>query len=170
MSNERVCPTLTRRRAFDGAHQTGVTLIELILFIVIVGIAVAAVLQVYAVTARANADPLLRRQSLAIAQALMEEISYKAAANPPGGFAGPYTPANRWLFDDVVDYSGFSMAGIADLTNVPISGLENYQLGVAVVSAAFGPVPISAGLRFTVTVTDPVGEPIVLEGYRASYP
>ncbi|MEW5893244.1 MAG: type II secretion system protein [Pseudomonadota bacterium] len=170
MSNEPAGPPLIRRQAPDGPRQSGVSLVELILFIVIVGIAVAAVLQVYGVTARANADPLLRRQSLAIAQALMEEIGHKAAANPPGGFAGPYTPANRWLFDDVLDYNGFSMAGIADLTNVPISGLENYRLEVAVVSAAFGPVPISAGLRFTVTVTDPTGEPTVLEGYRASYP
>ncbi|TCS71888.1 MSHA pilin protein MshD [Sulfuritortus calidifontis] len=168
MSNERA--SLIRRQPPACAKQSGVSLVELILFIVIVGIAVAAVLQIYGVTARANADPLLRRQSLAIAQALMEEISYKAASNPPGGFTGPCTPANRWLFDDVVDYSGFSLAGIADLTNVPISGLENYQLNVAVVSAAFGPVPISAGLRITVTVTDPVGESTVLEGYRASYP
>lgn len=170
MSNECAFPTLIRRQPPDCAKQSGVTLVELILFIVIVSIAVAAVLQVYGVTARANADPLLRRQSLAIAQALMEEISYKAAANPPGGFAGPYTPANRWLFDDVVDYSGFSMAGIADLTNVPISGLESYQLNIAVVSSAFGLVPVSQGLRFTVTVTAPDGEPTVLEGYRASYP
>jgi len=170
MFNERAFPPLIRRYPPDCARQSGISLVELILFMVIVGIAVAAVLQVYGVTARANADPLLRRQSLAIAQAMMEEISYKAPTNPPGGFSGPYTPANRWLFDDVVDYSGFAMAGITDLTNVPISGLENYQLNVAVVSAAFGPVPESHGLRFTVTVTDPTGEITLLEGYRASYP
>lgn len=148
--------------------QAGVTLVELILFMVIVSIAVVAVLQVFSLTATANADPLLRRQSLAIAQALIEEVHYKAVSNPPGGFAGPYTPANRARFDDIMDYAGFSMSGIATLANDPVSGLEAYRAEVDVASGvAFGPVPVSAGYRITVRVTDPVGETTLLEGYRA---
>jgi hypothetical protein len=65
---------------------------------------------------------LLRRQALAIAQSLLDEISAKpfgdaASDDAQGGFAGPYTSANRQWFDDVDDYDGFSMSGIRSLNN-----------------------------------------------------
>ncbi len=150
-------------------YQGGVSLIEIIVFIVVVGVAVAALVEVFSTTTRASADPLLRRQALAVAQALMEEISYKEFANPPNGFTGPYTPVNRGKFDDVMDYNGFSMVGIAYLDGTPIPGLEQYQAQVAVAPVAFGPVPIAQGLQVTVTVADPGGEEVVLDGYRANY-
>lgn len=150
-------------------RQGGLSLIELLVFILIVGIAVAAIAEIFSITARANADPLLRRQALAVAQALMEEIGYKEFGNPPNGFAGPYTPANRGKFDDVMDYNGFAMTGIAYVDGTPIAGLEGYRAEVAVANAAFGPVPGADGLKVTVTVTDPIGEQVVLDGYRANY-
>ena len=54
--------------------QSGLTLIELIFFIVIVGGALAGVLSVLNVTTKSSADPLVRKTMLAIAQALMEEV------------------------------------------------------------------------------------------------
>lgn len=52
----------------------GVSLIELILFIVIVSACVAGVLVAIDRTARASADPLIIKQALAIAEALLEEV------------------------------------------------------------------------------------------------
>lgn len=150
-------------------YQRGVSLIEIVVFTIVVGIAVAAITEVFSTTTRANADPLLRRQALAVAQALMEEISYKEFSNPPNGFTGPYTPVNRAKFDDVMDYNGFSMNGIVYLDGTPIPGLGQYQVQVAAVPEAFGPVPIGQGLKITITVTDPIGEELVLDGYRANY-
>ena len=46
--------------------QCGISLIELILFIVIIGIALAALLSVLNVTTQASVDPLLRKQALSI--------------------------------------------------------------------------------------------------------
>lgn len=54
--------------------QSGVTLIELIMFIVIVSVALVGVLTVLNVTTRSGADPLIRKQMLAIAEALLDEV------------------------------------------------------------------------------------------------
>lgn len=55
-------------------RQRGLTLIELIMFIVIVGAALAGVLTVLNLTVRNSADPLIRKQALAIAEAVLEEV------------------------------------------------------------------------------------------------
>ena len=39
--------------------------------------------------------------------------------NPPGGFAGAATQANRPLFDNVADYNGFTTVGILPSQAVP---------------------------------------------------
>ncbi len=52
----------------------GLTLIELLLFIVVVGIALAAMLRVFTTATVASADPMVRRQQLAIAESLLREV------------------------------------------------------------------------------------------------
>ena len=52
----------------------GLSLIELILFIVIVSVSVVGVLAALDRTARASAEPLVIKQALAIAEALLEEV------------------------------------------------------------------------------------------------
>ena len=52
----------------------GFTLVELIAFIVIVGIAVAGVLTTYEKLARDSPDPLVKKQALAVAESMLEEI------------------------------------------------------------------------------------------------
>jgi len=54
--------------------QSGVSLVELIVFIVIVSVAVAGVLTALNLATRASADPLVKKQALALAEALLEEI------------------------------------------------------------------------------------------------
>ena len=56
------------------ARQQGVTLVELIMFIVIMSIALTAILQVMRFTTANSADPLRRKQALMIAEALLEEV------------------------------------------------------------------------------------------------
>jgi MSHA pilin protein MshD len=52
----------------------GFTLIELIMFIVIVSIALVGIFQVVALTTKFSADPQLRKQAMAIAEGLLEEV------------------------------------------------------------------------------------------------
>ena len=57
----------SRRRA------AGLSLVELIVFIVVVGVAVAGVLAALNLSTRASADPMIQTQALAIAEAVLEE-------------------------------------------------------------------------------------------------
>jgi MSHA pilin protein MshD len=57
-----------------GVRSGGVTLIELLVFIVIVGVAMAGLYAAFNTITRASADPQVRKQVLAIAESLMEEV------------------------------------------------------------------------------------------------
>lgn len=142
----------------------GFTLVELIVFIIVVGIGLVGILSVFNNTIRSSADPLVRKQSLAIAESMLEEILQKEFANPAGGYAGP----TRALFDDVADYNNYStVGGIVDAQGNAVPGLGNYNIAPAVIVAPlanWNGVGISA-LRVTVSVSGPGGT-IVLVGYR----
>jgi MSHA pilin protein MshD len=56
------------------AAQRGLSLVELIVFIVVVSAAVAGVLGVFAMTSRGSADPMIQKQALSIAEAVLEEV------------------------------------------------------------------------------------------------
>ena len=61
-----------RRHRPRGEH--GVSLVELIVFIVIVSIGVAGVVGALNMATRASTDPMIQKQALAIAEALLEEV------------------------------------------------------------------------------------------------
>ncbi len=70
-------------------RQTGISVVELIMFIVIVSIAVVGILSVMNITTRHSADPMQRKQAIAIAESLMEEITQM-----PFTFCDPDDPNN----------------------------------------------------------------------------
>ena len=74
-----VCPgTRANVTAFIWrARQRGISLIELIMFIIIVSIGVVALLAVFATTSRKSSDPVIQKQMLAIAESLLEEVQSK---------------------------------------------------------------------------------------------
>jgi MSHA pilin protein MshD len=55
-------------------REGGLTLIELVMFIVIVSVALVGVLSVLNVTTKSSADPQVRKQALSIAEGLLEEV------------------------------------------------------------------------------------------------
>ena len=156
-------------------RQRGATLIELVIFIVIISTAVVGILQVMSLTTSHSADPLVRKQALAIAESLLEEIELQDFSKPAGGFAGPYTPANRASFDCITDYNGFTTTGIFTPGNVAVPGLGSYSISPAVSVAAINAgelgaaVPVASAMRITVTVTDPTGQTTQVTGYRTNY-
>lgn len=146
--------------------QAGITLVELILFIVIVSIGVAGILSVMNVTTQHSADPLVRKQALAAAESLLEEITLKDFADPDGSEAGETRPT----FDDVDDYDGYASTGIKDLNDTPIGALADYNVTVKVDAAAsLGALGGGKVKKISVTVSGPGGESITLDGYRTDY-
>ena len=150
--------------------QRGMTLVELVITIVILGIAAAAMFSAMAAITGRSADPMLRQQSLAIAEAYMEEISLQAFPASTA-CAASSNGAGRGGFDDVCDYNGLfyssqAFAPRSAASTTPLPGLSAYEVNVAVVPAALNGVD---ALRITVTVTDPSGQPLVLDGYRTAY-
>ena len=53
----------------------GLSLVEQVMFIVIVGAAVAGIIGVIGVTTRSSADPMIRKQALAVAEAVLRKCS-----------------------------------------------------------------------------------------------
>lgn len=58
-------------------NQRGFSLIELIVFVIIVSVALTGVLSVLNVTTKNSAEPLIRKQMLAIAEGLIDEVQMK---------------------------------------------------------------------------------------------
>lgn len=122
-------------------RQAGLTLIEVVLFIIVLGIGFVGIMILYNQVTTASVDPMVRKQALAIASSMMDEITLKpftycdpddsqvyTATAPVVGATGCSTglvevvpnPANEQaevrsggalLFDNVNDYNGFSMSG-----------------------------------------------------------
>lgn len=175
-------------------RQAGISLVELVMFIVIVGVAVAGVLSVMNFTARHSADPVIRKQALAIAESLLEEIELQPftycdpddanAANATGPFVGvngcattvealgPEAGETRYTspqFDNVNDYNGFSMSPIVDITGSPITGLGAYTASVSISQAgATFSLPVADVLQIDVKVVSGDTD-ITLTGYRFRY-
>jgi MSHA pilin protein MshD len=122
-------------------RERGMTLLELIMFIVVIGIAAAGVVGVIGYATRASTDPMIHKQALAIAEAVLEEVQLMpftycdpddpnaatalSSAGCTGGTGGANDESKLPLgtetgetrlstttpYDNVSDYNGFTMAG-----------------------------------------------------------
>jgi len=154
--------------------QRGFTLIELIIFIVVVSAGLAGILSVMNTVVKSSADPMVRKQAMALADSILEEILLKRYCDPDRGDPDatpptcifPRIPADqessRTDYDDVNDFSGKSNA---DFTDLP-GDLSSYVIGIAVVddAATLG----IAAKRVTVTITHG-SDVIAMTGYRTNY-
>jgi MSHA pilin protein MshD len=141
----------------------GVTLVELIVAIVVIGMALAGVLMVFVRNTSASADPLIWHQASAIAEAYLEEVLSKNF-DPNGPEAGE----SRATYDDVGDYNGLSDTGAHDQTGAAINGLEGYIVNVTVTPTVLNGIAGTDSLRVEVKVTSPFGGDIVISGYRTN--
>jgi MSHA pilin protein MshD len=117
------------------ARARGLTLLEVVIFIVVLAVGFAGMLVLYNQVTRSSVDPVVRKQALAIAQSLLEEIELMpytycdpddanvatatvAALGPngcaatvegPGSEGGETRYSNAQRFDNVSDYRNFCM-------------------------------------------------------------
>ena len=64
--------------SISAVRQSGISLIELIIFIVIVSVGLAGIMMTYDTVVRGSADPMIRKQALAIAESLLLEVEQQA--------------------------------------------------------------------------------------------
>jgi MSHA pilin protein MshD len=155
-----------RREALRARRRAGgFSLIELIVFIVVVGVGLAGVLGAFSVGVQRSADPMARKQALMIAEQILEEIVLQDFGPQPA----TCTYSTRSSCDDAQDYNGFSSATIRDLAGLAVPNLSGYSITVSVVPTTdLGPIPSTAALKATVSVSGK-GQTVALVGYRAKY-
>lgn len=147
----------------------GLTLVEMIVFIMIVGIALAAVVSVMMYTTRNSVDPLRRKQALMIAESLLEEVQLAnftycqpgaanadvatSSANCDGGLAeawGPSAGSTR-PFVNINDYvsaanqatAAFDVGGqLADAGGAPMA-VAGYTARLTITPQALGGIAAS---------------------------
>jgi MSHA pilin protein MshD len=152
------------------AKQRGISLIELIMFIVIISVALTGILLVMTKVTSHSADPLLHKQAIAAAESLLEEIELQDFISASGATAA-VTQANRTsVYHIVKDYDGFTTSGVFPVNGAAaIGGLGSYNATVAVKDAALGDIVAGSAVLITVKVTDPQGAIIPISSYRTAY-
>ena len=157
-------------------RQGGFTLIEMIVFIVVISVGIAGILSVMTSVVKSSGDPMVQKQAVAIAESLLEEIVLKEYCDPdtvdmttnPPTCGTPTVEASRQLYDDVSDYNGYATAtGIQDIYGAAVASLSGYNISpaVAVTTPTLNGVTVR---RIVVSVTGPQGV-ISLTGYRGNY-
>ena len=165
-------------------RQIGVTLIELIVFIVIVSVAIVGVLTVLNITVIRSSDPLVQKQAQALAEGLLEEIqtAYFAycdgadvqlkyantVANCTGGLGDSYGPEDGETrpYDTVKDYArapndSTTLSPLWE-NEASLSAPAGYTAAVVIVPADLGGTD---ALLIRVTVTHGNTQ-AVAEGYK----
>ncbi len=147
----------------------GVTLIETIIFLVVVSIALVALVKVYTYAVVNSVDPVVRTRALELAQAQLDEIlSRKFDENTPsGGVPACDTtgePACAGIapdgdFDDVGDFHG----------NPTISD-PNHTVTVSVTNAGADlGLPAAQARRISVTVSVTASDSLTLSVYKTNF-
>ena len=165
----------------------GFSLIEAVVFIAVVAVGISGVLLAITTATRDSVDPLIRKQALAIAESLLEEIEAMpftfcdpddpVAPTAPNAAAcavpeaiGPEAGETRYSlatpFDNVNDYHGFNMSPIVDMSNTPIAGLDTYTAAVTTTAVALNG---ANALLISVIVTGPRNTVVTVDGYRTQY-
>ena len=163
-----MCTSSGRRR------QAGLTMIELIVFIVIIGIAVTGVLTTVSSISARSVDPVLRKQAMLRAESLLEEVSLahftychpsdaKAetatsaagcasspeAVGPLAGETRPYFNINDYVtgFGVATSFNAADPTGyqVTDVTGAPMLPAGYRALVTIKTVAAFGPAGMQIG-------------------------
>lgn len=152
-------------------RQLGVTLIELIIFIVLISFSLGAMMAVFNYSTRNSVDPIVNVRMLEIAQSQLDRVlARKYAENTPSGGVPACAPCTAIgtdsgevvpdSFDDIDDFDGYGA--------VDASG---YSYVINVVSGAPGLAGNPVSQRITVTVTAPIPtvSPLSLTSYRVNF-
>lgn len=170
-------------------QQSGFTLVETIIVIVLVGALMAGMTTLFMTNVNHSYRPYLRQKALAVANAFMDEMLRKQwnENTPLGGGcvntgsgscpAGPAVVAigndgeSRATYDDIDDYNGINQSPPQDSSSVAMPGYTGFTVAVDVVQpgSSWNGVPAADVRLITVTVTSNSAEAISVSAYRVNF-
>ncbi len=162
--------------AFAHKQMKGFSLIELVITIVVLGIALSALTGSIFSSVGRNADPLWQSKATQLSQAYLDEIlsmRYQESSPLGGGsidrcdVEGPEEGVgNRSLFDDVDDYDGLSeTAGFLDATTASV--YTGYTVGIEVTCVNHLNAASTNSKLIVVTIASPTNQDLVFSVFRA---
>lgn len=157
-----------KKISITAKNARGFSFVELVISIVVIGIAVTGLLLVFTQTVASSADPLIRQQALAIAEAYLEEVISKHYDDPDGAA----DVGGRAGWDDIGDYDGLTGAPTRpDGSTVGLDGLSTYTVSVTVSAPlALGPGGNTAVAREVIVSVSHGGSTILsLSSFRTDY-
>ncbi len=188
-SHLKKIPTRSFKNHSENSRQLGLTLIELVITIVVLGIALSALVSALTTGIGRSAQPMWEGKALELSQAYLDEILAKKFDDqtPLGGgqvlaAANPCTASNegqaRSLFDDVDDYHG-----VTDLpptlidSSMDMTRYNKYQVDVSVECAGTQLGASNTALwsdnslakRITVSISVPSGEVRSVTVYKGNF-
>jgi len=170
-------------------RQTGFTLVETVIVIVLVGIMMAGITALFMNNVSNSHRPYLRQKALAVANAFMDEILRKQwnEATPLGGDcvntasgscpAGPVVIAigtdgeSRATYDDIDDYHGLNQSPPQDSSGTDMPDYTGYTVNISVVQPGinWNSVPAADVRLITVSVTSSSNETVSVSAYRVNF-
>ncbi len=163
----------------QGRLQSGATLVELVITIVIISVAIAGVVGAFALISGRNAGPLNQTRAVALAQVYMDEIlSRRYDEDTPVGGVPRATgctinteEANRADYDDADDYNAITGAAPHNAEGTALTADYSSFLVSVTVQCAGNEIglPVDDAKRIDLTVTDPSGMGYEFSAYRANY-
>ncbi len=147
-------------------NQKGLTLVELVISMVVIGIVVTGIFGALSGMAGSSGDPVPRTQAIAIAEAYLEEVRLQQyetvgscpAVPPPGG---------RSRFTHSCHYQGLTDNGARDQFGNAIVGLEDYQISISInQSSALTGIAATDAQLIGIAVTSPANESFTLSTYK----
>jgi len=171
------------------ATDVGFTLVELIVFIVVVAIGLTGTLLVINRSVLLAPQALVRTRAMELAQAYLDEIATKrydehtgqggiprCDSTDPGSLPcsntlGPDGTETRATYDDVDDYHGRNDSPPVDARGNPMTDYPDYrvQVSVAYAGTELGLATDRQAKRITVLITTPLANTIPVSVYRTNY-
>jgi MSHA pilin protein MshD len=142
------------------------TMIELVVAIVILGVGISGMMLAFSTVAGGSTNPIVVRQMQAIADEMGAEIALK-----------PFVPVTnaansgcaRVNFNDVQDYNGYTTTNqICTIDGVAIPALNGYSVAVEVINQNWDVIPAVESLRIKITVSNS-GQTLVAYRRRTGY-
>ncbi|WP_221800026.1 prepilin-type N-terminal cleavage/methylation domain-containing protein [Oceanobacter mangrovi] len=157
--------------------QQGVSLVESVIAIVIIGIALAAVSRGMGLALRHNADPLWQARATQLVHSYMDDVMalrFQEDSPTKGGAVGSCVIGgteggehDRTDYDDVDDYNGLNEAG--QFLDTSVTSNAAYQIQISVTCADAQGASSSTTKLIQVVVTGPDGQQLRLAALRGDF-